>query len=320
MPKCQYCNDEIGYLPFKCNYCGFTFCKQHRLPENHECSFDLKHTPVVPTESKVSHRSSERIAQKYQDYSYTKPKQLKKYLKRQEKERKRTQRSYTRRRSFSQGPRAQGTATLFIILMIVVFSIIEYSRLLLESDYPNIPKLSENIIGLYIWRACTSPFVYDIHDLFGFFFLFIMIYFLWFMGKLIEMQRGAVFFIKFYFLCVGFKMLLYALLNLPFAVYVYPHRVEDAVLLPSSCANAAIIGLISLSILPLLNQQVTGMVGFLPMRMRAKTFLIIIVLLIVGPALLLFLVYGDPSVFVIYLPDLGGLIAAYLVVRGKIKL
>lgn len=36
MPQCQYCGKEI-YLPFKCKYCGGTFCSEHRLPENHKC-------------------------------------------------------------------------------------------------------------------------------------------------------------------------------------------------------------------------------------------------------------------------------------------
>jgi len=34
--KCQLCGVEV-YMPFKCNYCGQTFCGEHRLPENHNC-------------------------------------------------------------------------------------------------------------------------------------------------------------------------------------------------------------------------------------------------------------------------------------------
>ena len=44
MVKCDVpnCTESIQYLPFTCKYCGRTFCKNHRLPENHNCSFDLK--------------------------------------------------------------------------------------------------------------------------------------------------------------------------------------------------------------------------------------------------------------------------------------
>jgi len=36
MAVCDICKKEVA-LPFKCNYCGGTFCEEHRLPENHYC-------------------------------------------------------------------------------------------------------------------------------------------------------------------------------------------------------------------------------------------------------------------------------------------
>ena len=55
MAKCSYldCNEILNYLPFKCRYCGGTFCKKHRLPENHKCSFELQIKP----QEKISHDS-----------------------------------------------------------------------------------------------------------------------------------------------------------------------------------------------------------------------------------------------------------------------
>ncbi len=37
MVKCDYCGAEIEGLPYRCKYCGGTFCVWHHLPENHEC-------------------------------------------------------------------------------------------------------------------------------------------------------------------------------------------------------------------------------------------------------------------------------------------
>ena len=37
MAKCSYCGREIDHIPFKCNYCGLTFCREHRLPSAHGC-------------------------------------------------------------------------------------------------------------------------------------------------------------------------------------------------------------------------------------------------------------------------------------------
>ncbi len=36
MAKCDVCGKE-EYLPYKCKYCGGTFCAEHRLPEKHNC-------------------------------------------------------------------------------------------------------------------------------------------------------------------------------------------------------------------------------------------------------------------------------------------
>jgi len=41
MAKCYYCDTEIKNLPYRCKFCGMIFCKNHRLPENHNCPFDL---------------------------------------------------------------------------------------------------------------------------------------------------------------------------------------------------------------------------------------------------------------------------------------
>jgi uncharacterized protein YkwD len=37
MTKCEQCQKEVMF-PFECTYCGKSFCTEHRLPENHQCS------------------------------------------------------------------------------------------------------------------------------------------------------------------------------------------------------------------------------------------------------------------------------------------
>ena len=39
--KCYACPKKVGALGNQCK-CGFTFCKSHRLPEDHDCTFDFK--------------------------------------------------------------------------------------------------------------------------------------------------------------------------------------------------------------------------------------------------------------------------------------
>ncbi|MFX1238899.1 MAG: AN1-type zinc finger domain-containing protein [Promethearchaeota archaeon] len=64
MLNCKICGEELGYLPFKCNYCGNSYCKEHRLPENHDCAFDN------PTKIKTSPRAWE--IKKTTRYTYQK--------------------------------------------------------------------------------------------------------------------------------------------------------------------------------------------------------------------------------------------------------
>jgi len=35
--ECHFCGQKKEGLPFRCNYCGESFCGDHRLPENHAC-------------------------------------------------------------------------------------------------------------------------------------------------------------------------------------------------------------------------------------------------------------------------------------------
>ncbi|MFX1572698.1 MAG: AN1-type zinc finger domain-containing protein [Promethearchaeota archaeon] len=42
MPDCYFCKKNIDDIPYRCTFCGMLFCNAHRLPENHNCPFDLK--------------------------------------------------------------------------------------------------------------------------------------------------------------------------------------------------------------------------------------------------------------------------------------
>jgi Zn-dependent protease len=44
--RCEYCGRDEA-LPFICNYCGGTFCSDHRLPEAHMCKGDLTQRRMI---------------------------------------------------------------------------------------------------------------------------------------------------------------------------------------------------------------------------------------------------------------------------------
>jgi predicted nucleic acid binding AN1-type Zn finger protein len=40
--RCVTCKKKIGLIKFKCKFCEYEFCIQHRLPEDHTCEKDFK--------------------------------------------------------------------------------------------------------------------------------------------------------------------------------------------------------------------------------------------------------------------------------------
>src|SRR5438477_3744262 len=55
--KCDFCGTDED-LPFTCNYCGGTFCAEHRLPESHACKGDLTRRVVAQPNTTRSYDGS----------------------------------------------------------------------------------------------------------------------------------------------------------------------------------------------------------------------------------------------------------------------
>ncbi len=305
---CEFCGDQIAYLPFNCKYCGGTYCKKHRLPENHECTFEQKHIPVV-SDTRTDYRSSypetplkQPTSRVYLDQG---PKTLKKYLRRQEKQRERTLRTF--QKPYRKASQYQGTKTLFI--MILMFSIV---ALFFYYNYtPEYIYLSLNglVYKFMFHTLLTSLFIYS-GDILSLFFLFIILYFLYFMARNIEMSYGAKFLFKLYLIGCLVSAFFYILLRLSL-IAIYPLTITA----PVGLAWGGILSLLSFSIFPIMNRQITALMYFLPIRMRGRSFLLFIVLIRLVPAL--FYVFYSPILILFYLPELGGILGAYIVYRYK---
>lgn len=307
MTYCEFCGGQISYLPFTCKYCGGTFCKKHRLPENHECTFELKHVPVVSTamkESKGRYEDTEIRNSQSRVYLDKEPKHLRKYLKRQEKQRERTLRSY--QKSYEKHSLYQGTKSLFI--MIIIFSIVG-----LVFTYNYIPEYFYlSLYGLVnkftYYTFFTSLFISS-GDVISLFFLFIMLFILYFMARNIELSLGTKFLIKLYIICCLFTALFYVLLRLSL-IAIYP---INSFILYTGLAWGGILGLLSYSLFPIMNKKITAFMYFLPVRMNGRSFLLIIIILRLFPVLLF--VWYDPAYIVFYLPELGGILGAYIIYK-----
>jgi hypothetical protein len=104
------------------------------------------------------------------------------------------------------------------------------------------------------------------------------------------------------------------------ALFYFLFRVSFSVLLPLNLvavpvglAWGSILGMIAFSIFPAMDQQISAFVMFLPIRMRGRTFLIIIILFRLLPIL------SNPFNALFTLPDLGGIVGAYILYKLNFK-
>lgn len=71
--KCEVCGKK-EYLPFKCKYCGGTFCSEHRLPEKHNCvGFKKDEYWNVPVKVKKEDKKS-KVKVTLPDITFPQPK------------------------------------------------------------------------------------------------------------------------------------------------------------------------------------------------------------------------------------------------------
>ena len=302
MSFCEFCGNEIGYLPFKCKYCGGTFCKKHRLPENHECSFELKHTPLVPI---VQRDSSFKSTQARRQKRQKQPRRLRRYLKRQD------QAINLRPR---RTPKWNTTfpATKTILILIVVMSIV--ASILISINFELGSYIFFSLYGFInnfaFYTIFTSLFITSF-NIFSFaffieiFFLIIMLFFTYLLSRSIEISLGSWFLVKLYIISGLFSALIFTLLRL---AIISDFPLYDS-FFPIGFAWGGILGLISYSLYPVMNQQITALMVIIPMRMKGRSFLIVIILMRLFPLIFY------PGLFIYYLPDLGGILGAYLLFK-----
>jgi len=312
VPFCEYCGQEIGYLPFKCKYCNGTFCKKHRLPENHECTFELKHSPLVPDTSREArplYQDAATLKPDSRDYEAKWEKERRNYIKQQERQRRQAM------KSFEMGLTGTGKnkGTNFLIIMIVIFSIT--ATIFAMIGIPQYIAFSLfGILNLYLWTIFTAIFVSFSPDFFGLFFLLILIFFLYNISRTIEMRFGTKFLMKLYIFCAFLTGLLYILIRILLGIY-YP---INLIIIPVGLATGAILGLIAFIIYFNPNNEMMLFCFFIPVRMKGRTLLIVLILFRLIPGLLFGLLI-DPAYFAYNFPDLGGVLASYLIFKLKYR-
>jgi membrane associated rhomboid family serine protease len=237
------------------------------------------------------------------------PRAFKKYLKRQEKSNERTLRLY--QKPYKKSTQYQGTKALFLI-------IITFSITALFFSYYGIPEyLSLSLNGIvykFTYHTLFTSIFVGTDDPLSLFFLLIILLILYFMVRNIEASHGTKFILIIYIGCCLITALFYFILRLSL-INIYP---LDSYNFYVGLAWGGILGLLSYSLFPIMNQKITAFMYFLPIRMSGRSFLFMIVLLRLFPVI--FLVWTDAYVIVFYLPELGGILGAYIIYKYKFNL
>ncbi|MHA1913852.1 MAG: AN1-type zinc finger protein [Promethearchaeota archaeon] len=320
MTYCEFCGEQIGYLPFSCKYCGGTFCKKHRLPENHECTFEIKHVSLVPIAKKETHsRRQDAVLKKSYSREYVDQgsKVIRKYLKRQDKENKKSLKQAKRYPRVT--PTFKGAKTIIILIIALsvtatIFEAFGIGEYLLLSLNAMVSRFSFHTVftSLFIDRMNPSdPFFF-----FTLILTFFMLYFTYIISRIVEMTNGTKFLVKLFLFSGTISVAFYFILRLAL-IPVYPISDPSSLFLDKvGLAWGGIFGLMSFSIFPSMNRSLTGMITFIPLRMKGKTLLLVLVLFRVIPAFLFGL--DVPLVLLFYLPELGGILGSYIVYKFRI--
>jgi len=307
MTFCEHCGEKIPFLPFKCKYCGGAYCKEHRLPENHQCSFESKHIPIITSalkESKLNHSDSNKGTIN-----------VSKYIRRQERQEKKSakqMRRYSSKRSQFQGIKV-------ILLIIISFSAVAIIFRSLGLEEYVFLSLNAIIFKFTYHTFITSLFIYSINPFDYFFFfsmilIFIIFYFAYLMGKMVETAFGTGFLVKLFLFSGFISILFYIILRLGIAFYYPLDSLSnfDSV----GLVWGGLYGLFTFTIFPAMNQRLTARVVIIPIRMSGKSFLLMIILFRLIPGLIYGL-SGSFLYFLYYLPELGGVLGSYLVYKYR---
>ncbi|MBN2155064.1 MAG: rhomboid family intramembrane serine protease [Candidatus Lokiarchaeota archaeon] len=266
MVKCDYCNEDIDYLPFTCRYCGKSYCKIHRIPENHECSFEFKNDPF-----KIKALERSKPSKIYSDYP------AESYPKVVAEKRVRSRPPRIKNRSHPQvtsllGMQSKPYGTYGLMIANAVFYIIAYVLAFNNlSDYIYL-SISDYIGNISYWTFLTSMFIPNYPSILGFFWLLLELLMLFLVGRMIEARWGWKTLLK-----------IYILSGLLTSAGILIIQWGSSLILPSIAETqfysswGAYMGLVSFIALLFPQQQVTMFLYFIPIRVKMKNLIWIFV-------------------------------------------
>ncbi|MFW9942057.1 MAG: hypothetical protein ACFFFT_13520 [Candidatus Thorarchaeota archaeon] len=270
-------------------------------------------TPRSPSRRRQDVVLRKPTSQEYLDQG---PRVLRKYLRRQDKQRKKTLRVYGKSQKAT--TKYNYTKVLFALIIIISITALVFDSYgISQYIYLSFDKvLSEFTVHTFLTSLfiSTSSFGYsNFGGIINIFFLFFMLFFLYFIARNIEYSYGASFLMKLYIISGLFSALFYILLRLSL-LGILP--LDDPTQIYVGLAWGGLYGIISYIIFPMMSRKVRAFMTFVPMRMSGRSFLITIVAIRLMFGLLYALV--SPVYILFYFPELGGILGSYLLFKYKI--
>lgn len=256
MVNCKFCGTSLEYLPFRCKYCGGDFCKEHRLPEKHNCSFERKNdiSSVKPIKATVIKINEENEQEKE---FYTKDKIYSS--------------SYDTKDNVSPWeaniirPRLTSIklkATYLIMILQLVGLILSKIKIIEPHFY-----LSAAQILNWYFHTIFTPMI-NPSDFFSFIFNLLVIYFI---GRLIEGKFGPKLLLQIYILSAIISA--GAILLIQLFLSFIPFFGTNILYFGYTTTSGAIMGLICFITLMLPNIEINAFIFLIPVRIKPKYFL-----------------------------------------------
>lgn len=276
--KCDYCTEEIDYLPFTCRYCGKSYCKKHRIPENHQCTFEFKNDPY-----KVKSREEKKTTKIYADYpaeSHSSEPTPRRIRVRQPRIRDRTNRTRPQVTSLL-GMQAKPYGTYGIMIANAVFFVISVFFAGTNSQYLYL-SITDIISDWNFWTIVSSIFLplspisdpsaggFGFDIFIGLIYLFLRLFILFFIGRMLESRMGWKTVVWTYILSGLFSSVATVLIQWVFGLFM-----PALLTIPQYYYTSwgASMGLITIIAMMAPQQQVTMYLYFIPIRMKMRNLL-----------------------------------------------
>ena len=320
MVKCDYCTEEIDYLPFTCRYCGKSYCKKHRIPENHECSFEFKNDPY-----KVKSQGEPKSSKIYADYpaeTTTRQGPRRRIRIREPRIRDRINRSRPQVTSLL-GMQAKPYGTYGLMIANATFFSLGVILALFGIDKLVFLSIFDYVDGFNYWTVLTSIFIpinpinvsqgLGIELFFGLLYLLIKLFMLFFIGRMIESRWGWKTLVKIYLLSGIFASLGILLIHGVFSFPIFSTYFPTIKLYQYQSSWGATMGLITFIAMIFPQRQITMFLYFIPIRVKMKNLLWILI----GINLIytIFRVIGRNPLFVQDLGVIAGLLGGLIIFR-----